>query len=107
MNDHRVKKLAPDDAEPGAILAASVYDKSGQLLVRAGTVLSEEVLIFMRRRFLDSVWVCVPRTDDAGRLPARTRDQERLAQLFRLVRSTAAASALREKILNFRYGGLP
>lgn len=102
----KYRELALDEAVAGMVLAASVLDHQGQVLLPAGATLTEAMLTSMRRRDIASVQlhgeVLTPQQREAG----RARIASQLQVLFRRSGRTAADAALLRGLQAYRLEGL-
>ena len=66
LQDERIPmlKLATDLLQPGMVLAKSIIDEHGSVLLRAGVSLTPEYIANLRRRGFPSAYVCDGDTDD-------------------------------------------
>ncbi|WP_028104618.1 hypothetical protein [Pseudoduganella violaceinigra] len=98
------------DVQPGMVLSDELLDMQGQVLLPAGTVLTEKMLERMPGHSVESLAV----VDDAAPDPQQTA-AERAAQLARIAYlfrrhddddvEDGAAQALRALVTSFRAGG--
>lgn len=76
-----------DDARPGQILSRPLQDASGQMLMVADVQLTETIMLSLRRRDIEAIWIhdaAAPGPDPAAADAARRAQQrQRLARLFR------------------------
>jgi hypothetical protein len=100
------KEVDLDDAEAGMVLAASVLDHQGSVLLPAGAPLSEQLLTSMRRRGIDSVRIVDESVSSADLAAARERVTQRLAHLFRGPDGGAAHALLRGELDAYRTQGM-
>jgi uncharacterized membrane protein len=92
MTSGNTATLPLGDARPGARLAAAVLGADGQVLMAAGTVLSEANLQGLARRGIASV-VVEARRDPAELTAAREALSRRLDHLFRRCDTDTAGGA--------------
>lgn len=92
MTSENTATVPLNEARPGARLAAAVLGAGGQVLMAAGTVLSEANLQGLARRGIASV-VVEARRDEAELAAARDVLRRRLDHLFRRCDTEAAAEA--------------
>lgn len=95
-----------DAAAAGMVLAASVSDHQGNLLLPAGSVLSETMLTSLRRRAIAAVPVCDDKVTAQDLEAERARLSADLDLLFRAAGSSAAAAALRQGVSSYRMEAL-
>jgi hypothetical protein len=93
-----------DDAEAGMILAASVLDHQGSVLLQSGTALDEGSLRALRRRGIDSVAIVDDQVSAAESEARRVRVTAHLERLFRRPGQSAADAALLLGVRSFRLG---
>lgn len=95
--------LAIDDARPGMRLAEAVADAMGQVLVPAGSELTESMLQNLRRREVATLTVEREIADgSAAREAQRAKVVEQLDRLFRKAGDGAETRQLYQAILDFR-----
>jgi len=95
--------IAIDDAQPGMRLAEAVVDATGQLLVPAGSELTESLLQGLRRREIAELTVEREIEEDAAAREARrAKAVEQLDRLFRKAGDGAETRQLYQAILDFR-----
>ncbi|WP_265942594.1 hypothetical protein [Dechloromonas sp. A34] len=98
-----LESIAIDDAQPGMRLAEAVADAMGQVLVPAGSELTESMLQGLRRREIAALTVEREiEEDSAAREARRARVVEQLDQLFRKAGDGAETRQLYQAILDFR-----
>jgi hypothetical protein len=103
---NRFKVVALDDASAGMVLGAEVRDPQGNVLLAAGSQLTEALMRALQRRGVESV-----RIEDRSATPQelaaeRERVRQRLAQLFRKPHPGAADALLREQLVAYRMEAL-
>jgi hypothetical protein len=86
------------------ILADDMLDSSGNLLLKAGTSLSESALASLQRYELANFSVIGEENDAVDDSAARERVQQRLARLFRHCAGDGPGRTLREWIGEYRVG---
>lgn len=97
-------QLDLEEAEPGMILATTLYDAHGGVLLPSGAELTESSLTSLRRRGIDQVTVVNDQISEADLAIERARLQERLAKLFRSCGDKGASHSLQESIMQYRVG---
>lgn len=108
MSSENTATLPLGEARPGARLAAAVLGADGQVLMTAGSVLSEASLQGLARRGIATVVVDVQR-DEAELNAARETLHQRLDHLFRRCDTEAAddaAQMLHRAVLAYRLEAL-
>ncbi len=104
MSSANTATLPLGEAPPGARLAADILGADGQVLMTAGTVLSEASLQGLARRGIASVVIEVQRAE-AELNAARATLRRRLGHLFRRCDTEAAGGAaqmLHQTVLAYR-----
>lgn len=97
------------EVQPGMVLSDELLDKQGQVLLPAGTVLSEKMLERMPGHGIESLAVLDETAADPAQLAAQRAAQlARIAVLFRRHDPDNgedwAAASLRQLITDFRIG---
>lgn len=98
-----LETIAIGDAQPGLRLAEAVADAMGQVLVPAGSELTESMLLGLRRR--EVATLTVEREIEEGSAAREARQAkvvERLDRLFRKAGEGAETRQLYQAILDFR-----
>jgi hypothetical protein len=95
------KELDLDDAVAGMVLSQAIVDRQGGTLLPAATILTDQLLVSLRRRGIDTVYVINDELSEAGLKAERERVQRRLASLFR---KSGAGSALLRHVTEYRLG---
>jgi len=98
-----LETIAIGDAQPGMRLAEAVADAMGQVLVPAGSELTENMLQGLRRR--EVATLAVEREieeDGTAREARRARVVEQLDRLFRKAGDGVETRLLYQAILDFR-----
>ncbi len=104
MTSENSQELPLSSVQPGAELAAAVLGADGQVLMTAGSILTESALKKLAERGVLKVLVELPR-DEAESLAAREALRQRLLHLFRacdLKPEHGAARELFEAVLDYR-----
>lgn len=95
--------IAIGEARPGMRLAEAVVDAMGQVLVPAGSELTESMLQGLRRREVAALVVeREVEEDDAAREARQARVAEQLDRLFRKAGDGTETRQLYQAILDFR-----
>lgn len=98
-----LETIAIGDAEPGMRLAEAVADAMGQVLVPAGSELTETMLQGLQRRDITALRVeREVEEDEAAREARQAMVVEQLDQLFRKAGDGAETRQLYQAILDFR-----
>jgi hypothetical protein len=95
------KILDPDDAVAGMVLSETIVDRQGGTLLPVATVLTDQLLVSLRRRGIDTVCVVNDELSEAELQAERQRVQKRLASLFR---KSGAGSDLLRHVTEYRLG---
>lgn len=98
-----LETIAIGDAQPGLRLAEAVADAMGQVLVPAGSELTESMLLGLRRR--EVATLTVEREIEEGSAAREARQAkvvEQLDRLFRKAGEGAETRQLYQAILDFR-----
>ena len=99
------------EARAGMVLAETVCDGSGAVLLAAGATLTEVTLNALRRRGIASLGIVANNDaedadgepiNSAAREAERVRQCERLARLFRHNAALGATGALLERLVHYR-----
>lgn len=85
-------------------LAQPVFDDRGAMLLPHGTVLTEAMLLSIRRRGIDQLVVLDDTVSDADLALERERLQQRLALLFRRCGNQGASALLLQSVTQYRLG---
>lgn len=102
----RCKQVDIGDALSGMVLAAPVLDPSGATLLPGAVVLTEAMLISLRRRGITSVDVVDDAVSEQDQEIERRNVHARLDRLFRVSGGTGCAARLRRAIEEYRIGDL-
>lgn len=103
----RLKKIPLDLAEPGMQLAAAVCNQRGDVLLQAGSVLSESGLSGLRKRGIGYVAVQMEDARSEEELAAeRAKALDRLNLLFRNAGQDQHLGALYHLVLEYRLAQL-
>lgn len=98
-----LETIAIGDAEPGMRLAEAVADAMGQVLVPAGSELTETMLQGLQRRDITALRVeREVEEDEAAHEARQARVIEQLDRLFRKAGDGAETRQLYQAILDFR-----
>lgn len=96
-------RVALADARPGMRLGAPVTGRGGQILVPAGTELTESLLHSLEQRGIAAIFVERAADEDPTAREARLADVKRAVdQLFRAAGEGIATRTLYRCIVNFR-----
>lgn len=98
-----LETIAIGDAQPGLRLAEAVADAMGQVLVPAGSELTESMLLGLRRR--EVATLTVEREIEEGSAAREARQAKVVEQLDRLFRKAGEGAETRQlyrAILDFR-----
>lgn len=85
-------------------LADPVFDDHGAMLLPRGTVLTEALLLSVRRRGIDRLVVLDDTVSDAEVAEERERQQQRLALLFRQCGDQGSSALLLQSVTQYRLG---
>lgn len=94
-----------DDVVEGMTLADPVFDDHGGMLLPRGTILTNAMLLSVRRRGIDQLVVLDDTVSDADLAEERERLQQRLALLFRRCDDQGSSALLLQSITQYRLGG--
>jgi len=96
-----------DEASPGMVLSDDLLDAQGNILLPAGTTLSDSSIASLRRREVDLLPILGEEASDTDDVATLERHRQRLARLFRKhTEDDMATEILRIFICNFRLGAL-
>ncbi|MES2534901.1 MAG: hypothetical protein V4632_03420 [Pseudomonadota bacterium] len=98
-------ELDLEDVAPGMTLAEPVLDGLGGVLLPRGTVLSDAMLVSVRRRGIDHLVVLDDSVSEAELAEQRERMRQRLTLLFRRCGDQGASALLLTSIMQYRSGG--
>ncbi len=99
----RIELIASDSLAPGMLVAQSVLDDSGRVLVSAGAMLSDNIIASLRRREVQAVMVELVVDEDPEALEARRgRVKQRLDALFCQAGDSEEMRALYQTIFEHR-----
>ncbi|MDD3353190.1 hypothetical protein [Zoogloea sp.] len=96
-----VLTLALAEAQPGMVLGAPVTDRNGTILLPAGTTLTENHLVSLGRRSIETLLIIAPE-DPADQERQREAIRQRVMHLFRHATDDPGAQALLHAVLAFR-----
>lgn len=85
-------------------LAEPVFDDRGAMLLPRGTVLTEAMLLSVRRRGIDQLVILDDTVSDAELAQERERLQQRLALLFRRCGDQGSSALLLQSVTQYRLG---
>jgi len=100
----RTIEIDIDDAIPGMTLSDAVLDQQGNLLIPAGTALTEAMLKSLQRRGVDRFYVANDGISEADLAAERARIMERLGKLFRKYPASGEGNPLWLHIVEYRLG---
>lgn len=103
MSTHHLE-LDLDDAVAGMTLAEPVLDGHGGMLLPRGTVLTDAMLLSVRRRGIDQLMVLDDAASDAELAQERERLKQRLALLFRRCGNQGSSALLLRSIALYQLG---
>lgn len=101
------RRVDLERAKPGMVLAESVTDRKGTVLLPKATVLSGGLLAGLARRGISHVLVTAPAASEATGEDSNARKEAvilRVAHLFRRVGDDATTRALEAAVLDYRTG---
>lgn len=99
----RIELIATEGLAPGMLVAESVVDDSGRVLIPAGAELSEGAISSLTRREIQAVMVELTVLEDPEAVEARrAKTKQHLDHLFRLAGNSAETKALYQAILDYR-----
>lgn len=97
-------KVDIDDAQPDMALAEPILDARGEVLLPAGTVLTESVIASLHRRGVDHLIVVGDPVSEEELAAERARVRERLERLFRRCGTNSNAAPLFKFVQSYRTG---
>lgn len=104
MAEKSEQAVAIDAASAGMVLARTLQDASGTVLLPAGATLSEANLSSLRRRGIEQVVIvgAAEAVDPALLQAERERKRARLLRLFRRSAEVGATTLLLERLMQYR-----
>lgn len=99
------RELDLDDVVAGMTLADSVFDGQGGMLLPRGTILTDAMLLSVRRRGIDRLVVLDDTVSETDLAQERERQQQRLALLFRRCGDQGSSALLLHSVTRYRLGG--
>ena len=101
------RSIEIDAAIEGMVLARSLLDANGGVLLPAGASLTAASLNSLRRRGIEQLQVVCEAEppDQAEILAERERQRQRLGRLFRRSADSGATGMLLARLTNYRNGG--